>query len=254
MYSDLRSKAAFYAGYGRDSTAWTTDQIADIDDVVKGGQRLVYNCGWDWSWLKPVVTLTFLSGTNTVPLPDDFAAADGPVQVSISGAASYYCSLPLGPYQPIYQMQGRQPTQSGIPQYACVEPLRGTSTQAGQRWQMRVWPLADQDYQLTFAYRLSADATSGALPYLYGGSQHSELFLQAVKAAAERDLDNIPPTSPQAVHQASFKEMLQASIAMDRRNKPHTVGMQPATGLRGNRHRYVTRPLLPILVQGVLYD
>lgn len=254
-YEDLRSKVGFYLGYGRTSTAWTVDQLADIADVVKGGQRLVYNSGYDWGFLKPVTTLTLLSGTDTLALPDDYAQADGPIQVGIPGSQSYYQSMQLGPWQPVYQMGQRQPDTTGIPMYLCEEPLKGTQATQGQRMQLRVWPTADQDYTLTFAYRLNANAVTGNLPYLYGGSQHSELFLQACKAAAERDLDNIPATSPQAVHQPAFAQALQASIMMDRRSKPHTVGMQPPTGLQGNNtRRYMDRVLLPILVQGVLYD
>lgn len=227
---------------------------ADIAISVKGGQRLVYNCGHDWSFLKPVATLTLPAGASTLPLPDDYAAADGPIQIGVASSSSYYHSLVLGPWQPIYQMESRQPGQTGIPQYVCEQVTKGTTPTAGQRMVLHFFPAADQDYQLNFAYRLNVDATSGALPYLYGGSQHSELFLAACKAAAERDIDNIPAAAPNAVHQQSFAALLEAAKMLDRRSKPHTVGRMPATGLYGNGQPYIRRPLLPILVQGVLYD
>lgn len=254
-YSDLRSKVAHFLGYGRDPDVWTDNQAEDIDAVLKSGLRMFYHSGYDWSFLKPVATLSLVSGANTVLLPDDYAQADGPIIVSVSGESVSYRALPLGPWQPIYQAEVRQPGYQGIPQYVCEEPVKGTSPDRGQRRQLHVFPAADTNYVLTFAYRLNADALSVALPYAYGGAQHSETILQACKAAAERDIDDIPLDSPQAVHQKSFAVMLEQSKMLDRRTKPHTVGVnRDLSDFRRRGRNYLPRPLLPITVQGVIYD
>ena len=254
QFSDFRSLVGHYLGYQRDSTAWTTDQADDINAVLKSGQRLVYNCGYDWSWLKPVATLTLASAEVTVRLPDDFAAVDGNLQVS-DGAGTYFRAMAAGPLAPIYQAAAREPDRTGQPLFACVEPVKGTSLHAGQRWQLRFFPTADADYTVVLAYRVNVDAIAVDSPFPYGGAQHAELFLQACKAVAERDIDDIPPGTPQAVHQNSFDRMLEQAKQLDRRTKPHTVGRNRDTGFyRRGGLNYAARPLLPILIDGVHYD
>jgi hypothetical protein len=122
--------------------------------------------------------------------------------------------------------------------------------------QFHVWPLADATYTLTFPMTILPAALSGALPFAYGGAQHSQTLLQSCKAAAERDIDSIGPQDPRAIHQPEFARMLQISMMLDRRTKPQSVGvMWDRSDLRRRRVPGATpRPLLPILVQGQLYD
>lgn len=247
--SGIRSKVGYHLGYQRDATAWNDDQADDVDACLQSGQRMVYNCGYDWAWLKPVAALTLAEGASSVRLPDDYAAADGPVVVSTADS-SWSISLLLGPWQPIYEGRARQADRTGPPLCLSHQPVKGTSLATGQRFEFQVFPAADQDYTLTFAYRVNADAFDAANPFPYGGAQHAELFLQACKAAAERDIDNIPPGTPAAVHQASFGQMLEQAKQLDRRTKPHTVGYNRDMSDRRRRGwNEVPRPLLPIIVE-----
>lgn len=75
-YADFQRMVGYYAGYGRDTTKWTTDQISVIDDVIQTGLRNFYypesltdgQKAHEWSFLKPKTTLTTIAdyATGTV--------------------------------------------------------------------------------------------------------------------------------------------------------------------------------------------
>ncbi len=251
-YAELRADVGHWLGYGRAPANWTARQADDVAATLRSGLRQFYNNGHDWSFLKPVATLTLGEGLNVVALPDDYAAAEGPVLVS-TGGSSYVRSLPLGPWQPIYNLESQYPDSTGCPQFLCEEVVKGTQPQQGQRMRLHVYPLADADYTLTFAYRLNANALSANLPYAYGGAQHAQTLLQSCKAAAERDLDDV--REDQGAQQVAYARMLEESKALDRRSKPHTVGANRDHSDRARRgQNYYPRPLLPISIDGVIYD
>lgn len=255
-FEELKADVGFHLGYGRTESTWNSRQAADVEICLRVGMRQFYHCGYDWSFLKPIATLPLASGNNRVNLPDDFSQADGPIQVSVEGQSSFYQPLMLGPWQVVYENEKRMPDTAGVPVCLCEVVRKKTTTLEGQRFEWRVWPKADADYLLTFAYRINPDALSGKLPYAYGGSQHSQTLLLSCKAAAERDIDNIPANSPMAVHQPAFAAALEQSKLMDKRTKPHTVGiMVDRSDWRRQRvPGSVPRPLLPIIVQGTIWD
>lgn len=80
-YSDFREEIAFYLGYGRDSSNWTTAKSDSIDSVLKSGLRQFYNpprlpgdaTNHEWSFLKIVTTISIgpVDGTMSgVPVYD----------------------------------------------------------------------------------------------------------------------------------------------------------------------------------------
>lgn len=117
----------------------------------------------------------------------------------------------------LLKARAAQPDREGFPELVAVVPLKGT--QGGQRFRLEVFPEADADYTLRFAYEVVPDAISGARPYHYGGAQHTELFLASCIAAAElfKD-DNRGP------RWAYFMERLAASVSLDRRSRPQSYG------------------------------
>ncbi len=252
-FAELQSDVGHYLGYGRTSGSWSTAQADNVAMVLRSGLRQFYHCGYDWSFLKPVAALTLTQGESSVPLPPDYAAADGPAAVGVASSGSAYRPLPFGPWQPVYQWRVRQPDTTGPPQYLCEGPTKGTGAGLGQRMRLDVWPTADQDYTLTFAYRLNPLALDGTLPYAYGGAQHAQTLLQSCKAAAERDLDGI--REDQGPQQVTFKRMLEESQVLDRRSKPHTVGYnRDRSDARRRGWNTAPRQLPPIVVQGTIYD
>jgi hypothetical protein len=227
---DLKASVGLFLGFGRGAdkgdTAWTTKQSALIDDIVASGEHQFYyppplqgaSGSYDWSFLKPVASLTLPSGANTVRMPDDFGGFEGQVTVSAAAGQSYY-PVDLTGVGSVYAQQSRLPSTAGRPQLCCLEPVKGTTMASGQRAQLRVWPLADAEYTLQFQYYVLPDAMTDATPYALGGMAHAETLLESCLAIAEQRLDDAS-----GVHTAKFMERLAASVSLDRRNKPQHLG------------------------------
>lgn len=225
--SDLESEVGFFLGYGRGTnaseSAWTTEQQNQITAVVKKGLRRFYyptpinGLMYDWSFLRPVATLTLHSGATTVALPDDFGSPEDVITVSNSSQDI------LGPLRLTNEARIRQqyvewPGATGRPQLAAQQPLKNTSS-TGQRFQLAIWPAADQDYTLQLSYYILPDYPVELRPYPYGGAAHAETILESCLAAAEETIDDSPGT-----HAGAFMARLMASINFDRKNKPQNLG------------------------------
>lgn len=227
---DIEAEVGHFLGYGRganfEETAWTPQQQRDIDSVIKSGLRQFYfpppidgaPAGYDWSFLKPVASLTFASGDSTIPLPADFGGIEG--QITMSAAASQI-SWPIDVVSDgfVRQKYAELPTSTGRPLVAAVQPLKETKPGRGQRFQLYLWPLADQAYTLRVAYYLTPDALTSHHPFPLGGMAHAETILQSCLSIAEQKLDDA-----MMVHTAKFKERLIASVNLDRRLKPQKLG------------------------------
>ncbi len=222
---DLEGAIGLFLGYGAGTPnggpAWTAETQRVVTMLRKSGERQFYYPAIDgvlysWSFLRPVATLTLAQGVSIMTMPDDFGGIEGEITAS-SPTSRLWETVPLtGDVRPLY---ARNPTLTGRPRMANVEAIKGTTPLAGQRQQLYVWPIADADYTLQFAYYLLADAMTGILPYALGGSQHAETLLAAVYAAAELTLDDT-----QDVRQAYFQQRLMASVNADKKLKPQFLG------------------------------
>lgn len=219
-FKDLTGDVGFFLGHGRGAdngeTAWTTSEQAAVDRCVKGGLRNFYFCGYDWSFLRPVATLTLASGAQTLPLPDDFGGIEGQLTVSVSGSSGFFPIPVTGDVRRHYALN---PSATGCPEMACIDPLKTTTGTQGQRFQLFVYPEADQAYTLEFGYYINPDYLNGAFPYAYGGPQHAETLLESCLAVAEKLLDDA-----MSVHAFEFDKRLAVSMDIDRRQKPQKLG------------------------------
>ncbi len=237
--SDLEGAIGLFLGRGRGTangdSAWSTQDQSIITGLRNSGERTFYHPAIEgviyvWSFLRPVATLTLpqaasvfpqanLAGaaiSSILPMPDDFGGIEGELTVS-SPTSALWESVPLiADVRPYY---ARNPTLTGRPRMANVEPIRGTTPSAGQRHQLCVWPAADQAYTLQFAYYINPNAMNGTLPYALGGPQHAETLQAACVAAAELYLDDM--RGPRWEY---FQERLLASVNMDRKLKPQLLG------------------------------
>lgn len=221
-YQDLVGDVGFFLGFGRGAgngeQTWTTTQQSSIDRCVKGGLRNWYHCGYDWSFLQPVVTMTVDANAATMLLPDDFGGLEG--QISLSRADnSAWGVLNLVSVGQVYQKQDQLSTTTGQPLMACIEPIKGTGLHQRQQFRLHFWPTTDQSYLLRFQYYLAPDFLSGTQPYAYGGPQHAETLLESCLAVAEKLLDDAAD-----VHAQEFEKRLSISQDLDRRNKAQNIG------------------------------
>jgi len=244
-FNDLQAEVGSFLGWGSgpnppyNDGAWTPFQQQRILSAVKSGLRNFFfptppqgGPTYDWSFLRPVATLGLSSSAQTVQLPDDFGGFEGQITLLTTKGMLWH------PIQLVNEGQVRErysfsPNVTGRPQVAALQPLKGTTATAGQRWQLFLYPQADQAYTLQFTYYLLCDFLDGGFPFPLGGMAHAETILESCLAVAEQRQDDA-----QGVHTANFLTRLAASIAADRRNKAQTLGYNrdlsdgPRFGLR----------------------
>lgn len=217
-YRDLTGDVGHYLGYSRGAgngeSTWLSTQQGNIDRCVKGGMRKFYFCGYDWSFLKPIASLSLASSGQTILLPEDFGGIEGDLLLTDDTRVVYRIPV-TGDTR---HRHGLSPSATGEPQVVEVEPIKGTGF-GQQRFQLRVWPIADQAYTLQCRYYVNPDYLSGAFRYAYGGPQHAETLLEACLSVAEILLDDMS-----GVHAQEFEKLLEISKDLDRRNKPQTLG------------------------------
>lgn len=259
-YDDIAGDVGTYLGWGagvnNDEEPWTDQQEKLIKSFVKSGLRNFYfpppvlgaEAGYNWSFLRPVATLTLPEGDSTLILPDDFGGIEGRITVTTTTSVSWSQVNFVGVGQ-VYQKAAELPDTTGRPEMCCEEPLKGTTHQRGQRFQLRFWPTSDDDYTLKFTYYVNPNCLDGTFPYAYGGVQHAETILESCLAVAEERMDDVA----NGVHSMKFKERLAASVALDQRNKPQTLGLNldRSEAQWDPRWRHWQTP---IQVNGIVYD
>lgn len=230
---DYRAEVGVWLGYGRGDEdgntdpAWTSSQEAAVNLAVSAGQRQFYfppplpgeRFPHEWSFLKPVGSVTLAEGDAEVELPDDFGGFDGPVTMTVSGS-TVARELDLMGEGIVRRKRAEAPDTSGIPVMVALVPIKGVGVNEGQRFKLTVWPEADDAYVLSFPYTILPDAITGAKPYSYGGMQHVETVLASCLERAEFYKDNMQG-GPCFMN---FVNRLAASIGIDRRMRPVTVG------------------------------
>lgn len=224
-YTDLLAEVGQFLGPGRDSTVWSTRESTMFLNILKSGLRRFYwpaplegqNVSYEWSFLRPVATLTLLDEADTITLPDDFGVLDG--EITISSASEINFSIPIYGEGAIRAAYSRAPTSTGRPMMAGIVPLKGTTVNSSQRFELLVFPTADADYTLQMAYTIHPNFLSGTLPYAYGGPAHAETLLESCLAVAEQRLDDA-----MTVHTVAFRERLAASVSYDQRLKRQQFG------------------------------
>lgn len=217
--TDLVTQVRLFLGFG-------TDRDDVVTEIVKSGLRQFYfpppmegsSGSYDWSFLRPTTTLPLPANASAINLPDDFGGIEGDLSI-LSTTSQVIWPIQIVGEGTIRQRYAMTPTQSGRPLQAAVTPLKGTSINNGQRFQLLIFPLADQAYTVQFTYYVLADALSGDRPFAYGGMAHAETILESCLCIAEQRLDDAV-----SVHSVKFKERLAASISFDRRLKPQLVG------------------------------
>lgn len=229
--ADLEQKVGIFLGYGAGTAggqlAWTVAQARNIKDCLDSGYRNFLfpapqapGLPYVWTFLRPVAELALPTDANTLAMPDDFGGIVGAITVTQGGNGVWQSQIvPTGEGQ-VRLGFARTPDQSGPPLLAAIVPLKGVALNRSNRYELQVFPTAEQDYTLRFCYEVLADAISSATPFAYGGAAHSETIRQAILAHAEMEYNNLP----NGPHQNAFQQRLAASIAADRNLRPATLG------------------------------
>ncbi len=227
--TDLEGMVGLFLGWGRGGdngdTAWNTAQTAAVNDIVRSALRQFYfpaplgmSGFYSWSFLKPQASLILTQGERTLELPDDFGGFEGEVILTNADSLGAW-TVPVVNLGVIDGRFSRFPDAAGQPECVAVAPQKGTTNQAGQRFDMHFYPQADQEYQVKVCYYVLPDALDGGRPYAYGGMAHTETIRAACLMAAEESLDD-----EQTLWAQKFQQRLAASIAFDMKQKPQALG------------------------------
>ena len=219
--TDYEEETGIFLGYGRGP--WVTAKEALIQSYVKSGLRKFYFPAlpggetYEWSFLRPSVTLGLASAASTIQLPDDYGGIEG--HITVVDSDRVLLDVPIMGVGQVQQRLADASDNTGPPLMAAVRPKKGPSHDRGQRFELVLYPVADQAYSLQVRYYITPNALTGDRPYVYGGPEHHETILEACLASAEQRGDDAIGT-----HSMLFQERLAASIRMDRRHKPQTLG------------------------------
>lgn len=229
--NDLKAAAGLFLGYGQGSVGgytdatWTSRQSAILDQVVRSGLRQFYfpapdasGVSYEWSFLRPSASLTLPIGQQQIHLPDDFGGFDGQIQLT-TGSNEVGIPLEVCGMGKVRQLRSEFPTTTGRPLWSAVDPIKGVTSNHGSRFNLEIYPIADQLYTLLCSYHIHPNALTGDYPYAYGGVEHSETIQAAIIAAAELYLDDTA-----TVRKAYFAERLATSVSQDRKLKPQALG------------------------------
>ncbi len=226
-FSDLQREYGAFMGWGHDFE-WETDadKTSCVSADVKSGCRRFYfpkplegeREAYEWSFLRPLGTVALATGESVVDLPDEFGGIEGQVTVSSTGSNSFF-PIQITGEGVLRAAFAELPSATGRPLKAALLFPKTNNANAGQRFQLQVFPAADADYTLTFQYYVLPEALTLVKPYMLGGAQHAETLLEAVLSVAEERRDDA-----KGVHYIAFMERLAASISQDRRMKPQNLG------------------------------
>lgn len=95
---DLKKEVAYFLGFGRDSSAWDSEQMATIDSVVRSGLRQVYHPPvvppltkpHEWSFMRPMTTMqVFPPQSGTITAAPTYDSASGTSTV-VAATGTFY--------------------------------------------------------------------------------------------------------------------------------------------------------------------
>jgi hypothetical protein len=219
----LRRMIGRELGYGPNPNAWSNNQAQEVGLVLQTGLRKFYypvplpgeRYGYEWSFLRPVSSLTTVSGQYEYDLPEDFSILESAMTFA-PGDDTFYPSVEI-----VSEFQVRQrlqlSTSTGRPCIGAILP-RGLDG-AGTFYKLIVFPVADAAYTMQYRYQRNPSLGSEEAELPYGGQPHAQTIIEAVLAAAEERMGKI------GMHSKLLIDRMAASIAHDQK-----ANSQPSLG------------------------
>lgn len=211
-YDVLRREVGRFLGFGRDYSQWSSDDTADVADIIASGLRSFYwpslgDKRYTWSFLKHSAEITTASGTTAYDLPVDFSGSL--LDFTYSGETGELRLAKADEYE--LRALHTFATLIGKPKYFAIRSKDGELSTETQ-YEAILWPVPDGTYTLSYRYAIEPPTLSDENIYPLGNVAHSECILEACLAAAEKTLT---PESTSGYHQQRFAECLAASVKLD---------------------------------------
>lgn len=221
--ASLSRYVGLHIGAGPNPSSWSHAEQQKIAESIRRGRRRVYNpplirderYPHDWSFLRPVAIITTNPSQWEYELPADFAQMYGSLTHSTDGSTLYPAIKFVGELQ-IRQLIQREET-SARPERAAIR-VKKHNDAIGTRWELLLWPIPDQVYELTYRYRINPD-TQGAntLPAmenefaLHGSDRFWEVYLEAALFSADELMEK-----QRSVHEGRFLRAIETAVGQDR--------------------------------------
>jgi hypothetical protein len=212
-YNDLQAELARFVGYN--PTGMTAAQIAELDRYIQSGVRQFYyppavegvEAGYEWSFLKPVTSITTTADDGVQDLPDDFGRLIGDFHYSSTYSQSI---VEISEHRITELLAGD--SSSGLMKYAAIRQKAAPVTAIGQRQEVVWFPIPKAAYSLTYRYEAyQGKINSTTKPYPLGGMKHSETILESCLAVAEQRAND-----EKGIHWDAFSRLLLMSVAQDK--------------------------------------
>jgi hypothetical protein len=229
-YAALIEAVARFLDMNPDSETRSEAETEQLDEIVQDGyRRFLYPpaveglsekyWGYEWSFLKPVTTLTTAADDAEQDLPDDFGRLVSAGFTCAEGSNAPLCSVLADVGEGFIRERRVMTSTTGRPKFAAIRTKAGTGT-TGQRKEVLWHPTPDDAYVLAYQYEAYSGALTETNRYPLGGMKHSALLKLACLSIAEEQLNDMSTR-----HQKdAFARALVASIERDKREGAKLFG------------------------------
>lgn len=213
--TEIRETLALHLGWTAHGS-WDAAQESKFTIILRKGLHWFYEPpvlpgegkAHRWSFMRPIGSLTTVSGVGNYDLPDDFGGLIG--DLSYNGSSSGPRSVSRTSVGRILELRQGLENSTGYPTLYALAPLPSDGDE-GQRFHLLLDPTPDGEYEFRFQYRSNPYILSSSKPYPLGGQPHAQTLMAAVLAAAELTLDDA-----KGERWGDFLECLRTSVSLDR--------------------------------------
>lgn len=215
-YSSLLERVGHFL-FGLRS-GFSSDQTDDIEMCIGDGLRRVYTAH-QWSFFRPIKTITTASGTATYSLPTGYESIETELHYA-PGESDFYPPVRQRHDSEILKLQAdNEDTDYDRPRYFSVRTIEFDAT-VGSRKQLVLWPTPDATYVLYARMTLRPTMIDSTNEYPIGGEQLAQVILEACLFSAELNMDD-----QTGIHGKQFAELLPFAIQADLLSaSPRTLG------------------------------
>ena len=223
-YETASVSIADFLGWGR-SEVWSSDDRDRLDEILNSGHEQFVNhvpppgetVSHRWSFLQASDTFDTVASTYLYDMPAYFAAPASDLvydeDEDVHRIIEQTTPGMIDRNRAVNDYEGR-------PYLFALRPKNVGQT-GEQITEMMLYPTPDAAYGIVYHYHAKVAPFSTTNLYPLGGQAHGETFLQSCRdVAATRYKDD-----PGGREHQLFLERLKASIEMDRRLSPKTIGM-----------------------------
>lgn len=235
-YSDIYTRISNFLGLTTTGTAPTLTDLTTCKDIcMRGLRRFLYPIDdrtgdyWEWSFLRPLHTITLLDGKWRYQLPEDFSSIitdptyseddnfkqmakttpDNIMNLMAAGDvdyAPYYYSIVTSEYDP----------------------------EIGEFDEIWFYPKSDSSYRIQFYYKSDPIKVENAAEFLPGGVKSTEAILENCLAIAESQEDEVL-----GIHTQLAEKLTQDLIIID--SKKDADNMLVGNLYNNKDAKYMTR-------------